>query len=203
MSESLIAIKYVLENEGSFSDNPDDKGGPTKFGLSQKFLMNLKATNSNVFAQSYANKWKSIDRIREMTESEAIDIYQLHIWKPIYAEIECQYICNYYFDMVVNHGESSATKILQRSIWPLPLIYITANTKEDFSFPVNVVDDGILGEITMNSLKKINDYYSSNLNYILLVALMATRAQYYRCLAKQSGQEQFLKGWLRRAYRIV
>lgn len=176
---NMTAIGYVLANEGYFVNNPDDKGGPTNYGLSQKFLNGL-STPSNLFKR----KW-SEEQIREMIIEQAIEIYQVHIWKAIYGQIESQDICNYYFDMVVNHGEEQATKLLQRSLW--------ATEAEG---ALNIKDDGILGELT---IKNVN--YLDSKSYPLRSVLRATRAQYYRCLAKRPGQEQFLEGWLKRCYK--
>lgn len=184
MANMLIAIHYALANEGGFVNNFNDKGGPTNYGLSQKFLNGL-STPSNLFKR----KW-SEEQIKEMTQAQAIEIYQVHLWQAIYSQIESQDICNYYFDMVVNHGEEQATKILQRSLWA---------ADETTIFYENLRDDGILESITMKGIELIINQRAGNI--ILLTALKATRAQYYRCIAKRPGQEQFLEGWLKRAYK--
>lgn len=190
MSDAKIAIKYVLENEGGFVNNPADKGGPTNFGLSQKFLESNCASKVGPFYQSSF----SPEFIKNISEEAAIEVYEKIIWKPIYGEILSQDICNYYFDMVVNHGEIQATKMLQRSLWAA-----VPYTINPLLHPDKILDDGILGNLTIN----VTNYRQSPpiVAHPLLPILRATRAQYYHCLAKKAGQDQFLEGWLKRTYR--
>ena len=175
MSDSAVAIKYVLVNEGGFVNNPEDHGGPTNFGLSQRFL----------------SGW-TLGRIKNMTQEEAIEVYQIHIWKPIFAEIKDQDVCNYYFDMVVNHGYEEATKMLQRSLWA---IHPETSKSGNIS---GLPDDGGFGPKTLN---EVNITQSGSDDEELIIAMRATRAQFFRGLASKPGQAQFLSGWLARAYR--
>ena len=91
------AFNYLLFFEGGFSDNKNDSGGETKFGISKK-------------------SYPEID-INQLTLEKAKDIYYKDFWlkskcyKIIHPKIAIKV-----FDISVNTGINTAIKILQRSI---------------------------------------------------------------------------------------
>ena len=89
-------IVDVLEHEGGFVDDPDDKGGMTKYGISKR-------------------SYPDVD-IENLTKAEAVQIYYEDYWKPSKADNLHGDIQNTYFDMVVNMGQGNAVKVLQRAI---------------------------------------------------------------------------------------
>ena len=89
-------IVDVLEHEGGFVDDPDDKGGMTKYGISKR-------------------SYPDVD-IENLTKAEAVQIYYEDYWKPSKADNLNDDIQNTYFDMVVNMGQGNAVKVLQRAI---------------------------------------------------------------------------------------
>ena len=98
MDESIWirAVNKVISLEGGYVNDPDDSGGATKFGISQR---------------SYPN----ID-IRNLTRQEAIEIYRRDFWEPNhYGEIIHQPLAEKIFDMAVNMGAKTANRLLQKS----------------------------------------------------------------------------------------
>lgn len=82
MADFNIAIKTVLENEGGYVDDPDDKGGETNFGISKR-------------------SYPSLD-IKNLTMEEASAIYQKDFWK--FDGINDQAVATKLFDSFVNMG---------------------------------------------------------------------------------------------------
>ena len=85
------AIAITLRWEGGLSDNPNDPGGLTNFGISQR-------------------SYPTLD-IRNLTQAEAEAIYRRDFWK--YDGVESQAVANKLFDEGVNTGVSHAVKMAQ------------------------------------------------------------------------------------------
>lgn len=93
----LTAIKKVIIHEGGskITDDPNDSGGLTKYGISQKAYPGLD--------------------IRNLTEAQAIAIYKRDYWDRIGGDKILSYNVAYaLFDQAVNRGVSSALKIAQK-----------------------------------------------------------------------------------------
>ena len=88
-------LDKVIELEGGYVNDPTDRGGETKYGISKK---------------AYPN-----EDIKNLTLERAKEIYIKDYVKPSKADLlpkELQYA---HFDASVNHGVSGAAKILQRA----------------------------------------------------------------------------------------
>jgi lysozyme family protein len=83
------------------------------------------------------------------------------------------------FDLAVNMGTNKAHLLLQRALRAV-------------GNPVK--EDGILGKITLTAVNSANERE-------LLAALRSEAAGYYRSIVtKNSSQNKFINGWLKRAY---
>lgn len=184
------AIRFVLRNEGGFSDNVFDSGQSTNHGVSLRFLRNLPSEKLKKYGIFKAPIALVVDDIRELTEVQAMVIYENEFWQEApFEKISWQQVCNYLFDMCVNHGISHGIKILQHAIWDVEF-------KRD---GLGVVDDGILGNLTLDAIEYLDAHNSGE----FLVALTAERCAYYRMLVEISPKnKEFLNGWLDRAFRI-
>lgn len=89
-------VAEVINMEGGFVDHPYDKGGQTKYGISQR---------------SYPN----ID-IKNLTQDQAKNIYFKDFWDKYHCMLVPEKFRHLYFDMLVNHGPRNATLILQRAL---------------------------------------------------------------------------------------
>lgn len=90
------AIVKTLAREGGarFTDVASDKGGATKYGISQAAYPNLD--------------------IRNLTEQQARDIYQRDYWDRIGGDaINSQAVAENIFDTAVNMGVGTASKLAQ------------------------------------------------------------------------------------------
>lgn len=99
MADFNEAIVKTLVNEGGakFTNNPDDKGGPTKFGICQ-------ASHPNV-------------DIANLTEQQARDIYKRDYWDAVSGDrIANQLIAESIYDFAVNAGVKTSSKLAQTAI---------------------------------------------------------------------------------------
>jgi len=93
-------VEKILDNEGGYSNNPNDPGGETNFGISKRSYPNLD--------------------IRNLTREKAREIYL----NDFYKHFKLDYLKNHeltlqVFDMVVNSGDRGI-KILQKLIAAVP-----------------------------------------------------------------------------------
>jgi lysozyme family protein len=98
MADFEIAVKQTLVHEGGFVDNPNDPGGATKYGITQKDMPNVN--------------------IADITEDQATAYYSENYWKPLYSQIENQAVASKIFDMGVLFGVGTAVKEIQRTLSP-------------------------------------------------------------------------------------
>lgn len=122
MELSTEFLNRVIEREGGYVDHPQDRGGPTKYGITQKTL--------SAFWGSQA----SAEDVEQITQRLARMIYDLMFWKqPGFDKLDCdENLAELLFDTGVNHGTVMAVTLVQRV--------------------VGVNDDGILGPITRRAV---------------------------------------------------
>ena len=178
MADFETAFAFVLRNEGGLSENENDAGGLTNFGISLRFLKSIDPKPYPFIAGDLEVV------IREMTIEQAKAIYFGEFWKHApFDQIVNQQIGSYVFDCCVLHGISNGIKILQRAI---------GAAKRQ---PFYLVDDGIMG---VKTLQAVNEG-----TFPLIYTLPCERAGFCRTVAALRNQnKEFLNGWLNRCYRI-
>lgn len=90
------AVEFVLSYEGGLSDDPQDSGGLTHFGISQKTYPHLD--------------------IRNLTREGAIEIYRDDYWQKCKCDQLPAHLALIAFDSAVNQGPPTAIRLLQRSL---------------------------------------------------------------------------------------
>ena len=90
-------IAKVIEREGgaTITNDSDDPGGLTKYGISKRSNPDLDIEN--------------------LTLEKAVDIYKERYWVPSKASRLEPKLAESYFDMVVNAGKRRSVKILQEA----------------------------------------------------------------------------------------
>ena len=167
-------IEVVLKHEGGYVDDPDDRGGATNWGVTQAVY------------EDFVGGKVSKDVIKDMHVDVAKEIYFEKFWKPSRAEQLPAEIRETYFDMVVNHCQGGAVKILQQA----------CNNKRK---PENYIDvDGGIGPNTIKAASNLQDW-----------ELMVERSGYYWNLVfdgarytKRTSQVKFIRGWIRRCFNM-
>lgn len=118
-------IKNTVEREGGYVNHKDDKGGPTKFGITERL------------ARSYGYEGD----MRDLTKDEAKSIYKQEFWDKLkLGRLKNKNMREFIFDAAVNHGHSWGIRIAQRA-------YNALNVK-------TIVEDGRIGPQTINALNK-------------------------------------------------
>lgn len=93
----LRIVEKVLDAEGGYSNDPDDPGGQTAWGISQK-------------------RYPELD-IKRLTRDEAAELYRLDFWtKYSYDRIRDDLLAEKAFSLAVNLGPYKAHVLLQISL---------------------------------------------------------------------------------------
>lgn len=173
------AVKNVLEREGILTDDPDDSGGLTKYGISQKSFPNMD--------------------IKNLTREHAIEIYRDLYWDRAGAsKIQSQLIAEELFDTAVNMGVTTAVTILQRSVNRLSKMLCDAGYSSQKTV---LYVDGIFGPNTENAANRLVARWDTTLwkimNYLQF-------SQYEMLVQNRPANAKFLLGWInRRTFEIV
>lgn len=173
-------IDGILQREGStFTDDPNDSGGPTRFGVTQAVLAKWRGTK--VTAADVAN----------LTKIEARSIYvHRYIDAPGYRVILsfAPTIAEEIIDTGVNTGPPRATEMLQRCL--------NALNRQGRDYP-DVRVDGECGPATVVALKAFLAFRKADGATVMLRALNALQGEFYISLAERRPKdEDFLYGWL-------
>ena len=181
MADFQKALSFVLGNEGGFSNDPNDEGGATNYGISLRFLRSLSDEKLRGYGFYIPPDLLSIEK---MTIDQATAVYKGEFWEAApFDQIQRQSIANYVFDMAVNHGVSMGVKLLQRALCACMM-------SKNY-----MPEDGILGDKTVNAM--------SHGCLGLPAVMVAQRAQYYRELVHvRPADREFLDDWLVRAFRF-
>lgn len=123
--EFANTVKVTLEYEGYFSDDQDDRGGATKFGISQSFLNAIKYHKKAI----------------ELTKDNAIELYYQHFWLKCNCELLHPGVALMLFDYAVHSGVPGACKELQRVL--------------SYEPEINLAIDGIIGNKTIKALNTV------------------------------------------------
>lgn len=181
MSSIGEALPTIFLHEGLYSNDKNDPGGATNYGISLRFLKQTGDLDRDGWPDGDIDHDGDIDvdDIKKMTLQKASQLYDLYWWSKYgYGKLTDQAIATKVFDLSINMGSVGAHKCLQRAI--------RAATGR------LIADDGVFGQITLNLANQANPVR-------LLPALKSEAAGYYRCLNKPI----YIKGWLNRAYSDV
>ena len=102
------ALAFVLRWEGGLVDDPRDRGGLTRWGVSLRAVLG-KALDFNRDGR--------VDRrdILEMTEAQMRGFYREHYWQAVRCEELPDGVALAVFDCAVNQGPGRAARLLQRA----------------------------------------------------------------------------------------
>lgn len=96
MAELSPALTKVLRHEGGYVNDPDDRGGETKYGISKRAYPNLD--------------------IKSLTVGDAMAIYDEDYWQPLQlSQVEHQGVADLVFSLGVNMGTTAAARLLQQA----------------------------------------------------------------------------------------
>ena len=168
-------IDEVIVREGGYSNHPADKGGPTRWGI----------TEAVARAHGYAGDMRALPR------EEAAAIYRRIYWlRPGFDRVaeHAPALAAELFDTGVNMGPAVAAGFLQRAL--------NALNRGASDFPDIAVDRRI-GPRTIQALEAFLRHRGPSGEAVLLKAVEALQGERYLRLAEQRpANEAFLYGWL-------
>lgn len=97
------SLKRVLVHEGGFVNDPDDPGGPTNRGVTQRVYNGFR-TRKGLAPRS----------VRLITAEEVAEIYKAQYWDAVRGDDLPSGLDYAVFDFAVNSGVSRAVKYLQK-----------------------------------------------------------------------------------------
>lgn len=99
------SLVLIFGHEGKFSNHPDDPGGATNFGVTQKTFN---------FWRRYEGK--PIESVRNITIFEASRLYKKQYWDAVRGDMLPIGLDHVIFDYAVNSGPVKAIKELQKAL---------------------------------------------------------------------------------------
>lgn len=170
----MAAVTNTLKHEGFRSDDPDDPGGATNYGVSLRWLR-----TKGKFGDFDGDGDVDRDDIWAMTEADAVEAYHRFWWKANgYGDFHDAGAK--IFDLAINMGPKPAHRILQRGVRG--------------AGGAALVDDGIIGPATRAAVAAVNQDH-------LIPAIRSEAAGHYRLLIRVKPVfEKYRNGWLNRAY---
>lgn len=167
-------IDAVIDREGGYTDHPADRGGPTRWGVTE--------------ATARAHGWAG--DMRAFPRGEAAAIYRRLYWRrPGFDAVAARApaVAAELFDTGVNMGPAVAVGFLQRAL--------NALNRGQADYP-DLLVDGVSGVATLAALDAFL-IRRPNGEEVLLKALNALQGERYLALAEQRpANEAFVYGWL-------
>lgn len=197
----LAAFKDLLGIEGGFVDDPADRGGATKYGISLRFLVAEGAFDDDGDGKADFDLDMDGDidgrDIRALTPGDARYLYHRCFWQPLRADILPRPLGEMLFDQGVNGGRTTARKLLQRAI---NNCLLSAPKQAGAGLPLKV--DGQIGDATMRKLGWVLRYPALGMPALIDSFRHEVRERYREIVRRFPSQQRFLRGWLARAERL-
>lgn len=172
--------KFTLKWEGGFTDDKDDPGGVTKYGVDLRMLLGMQSPADRLALEAL-NIYQPVTRatIVNLTPAQAAGVYRYQVWDKLGLTLFPTTIQAVLFDAGVHNGNVQSVKFVQK-----------AHNELKPSFPLVV--DGKLGPKTRQAV------VTDNVKDLADIAI-DRREYFFISLAKVSpARKKFLKGWLNR-----
>lgn len=184
MADTVDIAQEIVAREGGFVDDPDDPGGPTKYGVT---LGTLQRLGIDVTGDDRID----IRDVKALSKEQVVKIFLRHYFhRPRIADLP-EPLQASVFDMYVNAGRN-AVRILQRLL-------------RQMNFRVAV--DGIIGPQTIKAAERACKHRADR---IADAYGIARRNYYFRLADRRSGLRKFARtraggkgGWITRAESFV
>lgn len=176
-------IDHTMNVEGEYVNDPDDRGGETRYGITKRV------------AETFSDYWDNYGwdgDMRSLPYGFAQDIYaheyyyrpKFNLWEGVST-----YIAKELFDTGVNMGTVTPVKYVQR--------WLNVFNQQE-KFYDDLVVDGLLGGKTINAYNVLCDKRGNstveNIIYNCLNALQCVN--YLEIAESKPSQEKFVFGWV-------
>ena len=166
-------VTKLIGVEGGYSNNPDDVGGATKFGITEKTARE----------EGYSGQ------MQDLTFDIAKAIYKRRYWDHLRLDdvaISSKAIAFEMGDTYVNTGISG--QFLQR------LLNVLNRQQKDYP---DIAADGVVGPSTLAALRSFLVARGADGERVLLAGLNALQGYHYVTITEQRERnESFMYGWL-------
>ena len=170
MTRDQLIADVIRRWEGGYSNDPDDSGGPTKFGITQQDY------------SEYLGRHASASDVKRMTIDSAINIYRKRYWDGAKMDLISPTLQSAMYDTGVNNGVGTAAELLQKTL---------------VSLGYDVKVDGVTGPKTAAILASALKDHGARIVNNKFVDLRVER--YHAIVKEHPADEKFLAGWIRRA----
>jgi lysozyme family protein len=173
----MITVKEIIDGiikrEGGYVNHPNDRGGPTKYGITQKTF------------SVYLGYQATIEDVKNLTVEVAYDIYERDYYRGPGIDKLPNDLQSVVTDASVLYGPRRAIKFLQSIV-------------NEAGFGVISVD-GALGP---NTNRSVTNAYNA-MGDFFINAYVEERIMFCeRIVANNPSQSVFLKGWTNRANKF-
>lgn len=177
--------QVTMPSEGGISNDPDDRGGLTCYGVSYAFLKGLSIERPDLVRGMGLPIPVTTLAMMKVTREIACKLFHEVFWlTPNLHQLHAPLACDCY-DIGVNMGVRQGVKFLQASLNKLHKAGLAA--------------DGIAGPKTVAAQKKLKGSALLSVHE----AIIASQKLRYNNIAKVNpSQKKFLKGWLNRSQRL-
>ncbi len=168
-------IDDVIAREGGFSDHPADRGGATRWGITEQVARDAGYKGT----------------MRDLPRSEAVAIYRQLYWRsPGFDRVATRapLLAEELFDTGVNLGIGAAGAFLQRALNAL---------NRGASDYADIASDGRIGAQTLAALDRFLARRPAGGERVLIKAIEALQGERYVAITeRRPANEAFLYGWL-------
>ena len=177
-----VIFDHVIRAEGGYVNDPDDNGGPTRYGVTQTVWTNFCGTDPS--HEDWPTDVKDISK--EMAKAYYDHRFSfMEMWRlpaPLWNSV---------FDFEVNAGRN-AIKVMQEMAREHGL---RRNRHE----PIEV--DGIIGPLTEGGVNRLHWAFGTR---HFLYQYTARRMAYYLTLTEKNPKyDKYLAGWLNRSRKSL
>lgn len=174
MSEFVAAWLKTGREEGGYSDNLKDSGGPTNWGITERVAR----------AHGFVGHMRDLshDRARQIAKEQYWDIMRLDE-----VAILSTRIAHELFDTGLNAGQATVVKFLQRCL----------NVgNRGSSIYADMTVDGLMGRVSVAALRDFLKHRGPQAEVALLNAMNGLQSAHYTELAeRREKDEEFWLGW--------
>jgi lysozyme family protein len=168
------ALAQTLNFEGGYSNDPQDSGGETMYGI--------------IIAE--ARNYGYLGEMRELPLETAKQIYRKNYWDINHCEEISEWnepIAFEVFDTGVNMGTRIAAQFFQMAINVM---------NKDGRLYSDIAVDKIIGPTTLMTMRKLGS--ESDKRNVLKILNILQGARYLSICESHKSQEKFIRGWLSR-----